>query len=123
MVSDNRRRLSIYKGDAQVDPCFLHWYCPSLFTLDAGASMPSRSMGSNCNVQVSPPGNQDENRKTGVENVSQLRTPKNVSFSSRPSYEHCVHCLRGRCSQFHGVGEQQGEAPAAKGVLTTSLKC
>lgn len=46
LISDTISALK-REEDVLVDPCFLHWYTPSLFTLDVGASRPSRSIGSN----------------------------------------------------------------------------
>ena len=52
-----------------------------------------------------------------MENISRVRTPKNVSFSSRPSYEQSVHYNPGSLQHSPIATEHQ------RWALTTSLKC
>ena len=91
------------RGHVLADPCFLHWYTPSLFVLDIGASIASRSMGSNWSYL---------NKRLSNGIIGQgSNTPKNESFSSRPSYWQVSHYIAVRSGHFQAFREEVEYSP------------
>lgn len=85
-----------------VDECFLHWYTPSLFKDELGASIPSRSMVSNWKVTVRKALYDDTNVRD--EHHRSHRSPLFHRTSSRYTLGYRRSTINSRSKEFMNIG-------------------